>query len=302
MKLSIIIPSYNTEKLLNNCLISILKEKELSYEIIVVDNGSDYQIKEQIAKIKKNYQNFNIYLIQNKNNLGFAKACNQGIAKAQGAYLLFLNSDTLILNKAIRKAVSLMEREKNIDILGIKLLNQNKSLQPSVGYFPKLRQIFYLMFFFDDLPFLKRLLKPFHLQDKNFYQKRRQVDWVTGAFLLVRRSVIKKIGGFDEDYFMYAEEVDFCYRAKKAGFKVFYDPEIKIIHYQESSPRTLGEKAILAEYKGLKIFFKKHKPAWEMPFLRIFLKAGALLRLLIFGILLKDDERKKVYQRAWQVA
>jgi len=120
--------------------------------------------------------------------------------------------------------------------------------------------------------------------------------------LLCRKEVIKKIGGFDEDFFMYAEEVDFCFRAKKAGFRVFYTPQASILHYKEASPRPASKKAILAEFKGLKIYFRKHKPSWEMPFLRLFLKIGALLRVFVFGILYGNENKKKTYLQAYRMA
>jgi len=298
--LSIIIPSYNTEKLLACCLHSIYRQtKETDYEVIVVDNGSNYNIKHQIRQLAD--KKLKIKLIQNQCNLGFAKACNQGLKKTAGDYILFLNSDTIILDEAIDKAVNLLKKNKNIDILGCQLLNSDKTIQPSAGYLPKLRQIFYMMFFIDDLPFLKEIIKPFHQQAIAFYQKDRAVDWVTGAFLLVRREVVDKIKGFDEDYFMYAEEVDFCYRAKKAGFGIFYTPSARIIHLKEASPRLPGERAVLGEYKGLKLFFQKNKPAWELPILRFLLKIGALLRVFVFGILLNNGEKKQAYLQAFKL-
>ncbi len=270
--------------------------------MIVVDNGSDYSVKCQVSSVKKKYASLNIRLIRNKKNLGFAKACNQAIGKAKGEYVLFLNSDTVVLEKAIERAVKIIDKNEKIDILGCKLLNKDRTLQPSAGFFPKLRQIFYMMFFLDDLPVFNLFLKPYHQQRRSFYRKQRKVDWVTGAFLLTKRKLVEEIGGFDEDYFMYAEEVDFCFRAKKKDFRVFYVPEPEIIHYKEASPRSLSQKAILAEYKGLKLFFEKHKPSWEKVILELLLKIGALLRIFIFGILLGNEEKKKIYWQAFKVA
>jgi len=298
VKLSIIIPSFNTEKFLQKCLDSIVREtKNTSYEIIIIDNHSSYDIKKQI----QNFKNINIRLIQNSRNVGYSQANNQGIKQAAGDYFLFLNSDTVILNRAIDKTVDYLEK-KQLDILGCQLLNKDMTIQPSAGFFPKLRQIFYMMFFLDDLPILSDILKPYHQQNKNFYTKDREVDWVTGAFMLVRRRVIDKIGAFDPDYFMYMEEVDFCYRAKKAGFKILYTPQAEIIHYKEASPRQESEKAILAEIKGLKIFFKKYKPSWELPILSVLLKLGSLLRLLFFGILMGNENKRIVYWQAFVLA
>ena len=303
MKLSIIIPSYNTEKMLKECIRSTYRQtKALQYEVIIVDNASDYNIKKQIQDLRQKHKRINLKLIINKKNLGFAKACNRGVKQAKGDLVLFLNSDTVIIDKSLQKAVNILDSDKKISILGCQLRNPDTSIQPSAGFFPKLRQIIFMMLFLDDIPFIKKMIKPFHQNSKVFYEHSHEVDWVTGAFMLCRKEAIKKIGGFDEGYFMYAEEVDFCFRAKKAGLRVFYTPQASILHYKEASPRPISRKAILAEFKGLKIYFKKHKPAWEMPFLRLFLKIGALLRVFIFGILYNDENKKKIYLQAYRLA
>ncbi len=303
MKLSIIIPSFNTEKLLSDCLTSIFQQtKSFDYEVIVVDNGSEYDIKNQISRFRqKNLKQTNIQLIVNNSNLGFAKACNQGIKKAKGEYLLFLNSDTLILDKAIEKSIKLMDSRLNIDILGCQILNPDFTIQPSAGFFPKLRNIFYMIFFIDDLPLVNKLIKPYHQQNRKFYTKEQEVDWVTGAFLMIKKDYLKKIRGFDESYFMYAEEIDLCFRAKKAGFRVFYSPMAKIIHYKEASSRIETGNAVLLEYQGLINFFKKNKAKWKIKYLKFFLKAGAFLRMLIFGILIGDANKKEIYWKAYRM-
>lgn len=297
MILSIIIPNFNTKRLLHECLKSIyLQTKKIKFEVIVVDNassdGSPQMIKKNFPQVK---------LIVNSKNLGYAKANNQGIKIAKGKYILFLNSDTIILDKAIEKCLKFMQKRKDIDILGCQLLNEDKSLQPSGGFFPQLRQIFYMMVFIDDLPFINRLLKPYQQRRIDFYQKVRQLDWATGAFLLVKREVINKIGGFDPTFFMYSEEVDFCFRAKKAGFNIWFYPKAKVIHLKGKSSACGFEKAVLGEYQGLKKFYKKHKPGWEMPILIVLLKIGAMLRVIIFGILKGDKNKKKIYEKAYKL-
>jgi GT2 family glycosyltransferase len=298
IKLSIIIPSFNTQKLLKDCLISIYQQtKNLSLEIIVVDNASKDKsinmVKNEFPKVK---------LIENKQNMGFAKANNQGIGQANGKYVLFLNSDTVILDNAISKSINFIEQQKNVDILGSKLLNKDKTLQPSAGFFPKLRRLFYMMFFIDDLPFINRFIKSYQMKNRSFYQKTQELDWVTGAFMLIKRKVLDKISGFDEDFFMYAEEIDLCFRAKKAGFKVWYYKDATTIHLKSKSSKKGFEASILGEYKGLKRFYKKHRPKWELPTLRLLLKIGAFLRILIFGILKVDKNKKEVYEKAFKMA
>lgn len=298
LNLSIIIPSFNTKELLYNCLKSIFSQtKKIKLEVIVVDNAST---DDSVEMIKKKFPQ--IKLIINQKNLGYAKANNQAIKAAKGKYILFLNSDTLILNQAIEKSLNFMQKRKDVDILGCQLLNKDKSIQASGGFFPKLRQIFYMMFFIDDLPLINKLIKPYQQTRLDFYQKTRQLDWATGAFLLVKKEVIDKVSGFDERFFMYSEEVDFCFRAKKAGFKTWFYPQAKIIHLKGKSSEDGFEKAVLGEYQGLKEFYKKHKPGWEMPILVGLLKIGALLRMIIFGILKKDKNKRKTYEKAFNLA
>ncbi|MFC1711444.1 glycosyltransferase family 2 protein [Patescibacteria group bacterium] len=296
IKLSIIIPSFNTKELLKACLRSIYKETQgISFEIIVVDNASNDST---VNMLKTSFPE--VKLIVNQQNLGFAKANNQGLKKALGKNILLLNSDTIILDKAINKCLRFMESKENIDILGCKLLNKDKTTQPSGGYFPKLRQIFYMMFFIDDLPVLNNFLKAYQVTNKKFYQKTQQLDWVTGAFILLKKQVLDKLNGFDEKFFMYAEEVDLCFRAKKAGYKVWFFNDAKIIHLKGKSSKKGFEKSVLGEFKGLKKFYKKHKPKWELPVLRLLLKIGACLRMLIFGIL-RSNYKRRVYEKAFKV-
>lgn len=301
MYLSIIIPSFNTKRLLENCLKSIYQStREISFEIIIVDNNSPYDIRKQISQFKKRNKVKNIVLICNRKNFGYAKANNLGIRKAKGNYLLFLNSDTLILDRAIEKTLEYMEKHQEVDIVGCQLLNKDKSIQPSGGFLPNIGRIFYQMFFLDDLPLLNNFLQPYQVNNGNFYKKSRFLGWVSGAFFLTKKKVIKSLKGFDPDFFMYAEEVDFCYRAKLAGFKTFYYHQAKIIHYKGGGNKNSMERAILGEYMGLLKFFKKHYHFWQIKFLKFLLKSGALLRIIIFGIL-KKDKLKKIYEKAYRL-
>jgi len=297
-ELSIIIPSFNTKKLLRNCLKSIFEQtQKIKFKVIVIDNnsedGSIKMIKEKFPQVK---------LICNERNFGFARANNQGLTHAQGDCVLFLNSDTLILDGAIDKAVEFMKKDKRVDILGCQLLNQNKTIQHSGGFFPKLTRVFSWMVFIDELPFLDQIIKPYQQSNRNFYQKIKQLDWVTGGFMLVKKEVINRIKGFDERFFMYAEEVDFCFRAKKLGFNVWFYPGAKIIHFKGKSSKNGFQKAVLGEYQGLKKFYQKHQSVPKLFCLRLLLKMGALLRILIFGILSGDRQKRNIYEKAFRVA
>ncbi len=225
MRLSIIIVNWNVRELLRACLASI--EKHLagfSYEIFVVDNASTDGSADMVAK------NFpSVRLIANTKNAGFAKANNQGIALAKGEYILLLNPDTECVDDSLKRMTEFLDTRPDIGILGPKLLNADRTLQPSVRRFPTpLSQALILLklhHFFPNLPPLKKYFA------KDFdYEKAKEADQVMGAAFLIRRAMIEKIGPLDEKYHIWFEEVDFCKRAKNAGWKVFYDPRFSIVH------------------------------------------------------------------------
>lgn len=296
VELSIIIPSYNTRELLKDCLSSIYQGTKVSFEIIIVDNGSK---DESPAMVRENFPK--VKLIENKINFGFARAVNQGLEKAMGGYLLLLNSDTVIGEEVIDKMVSFLKDNVSVGVVGCQLKSPDGEIQPSGGYLPDLARVFFWMSFIDDLPVLKKILKPYHVQDKNFYSRQQELDWVTGAFFATRREVFEKVGLFDEKMFMYVEEVDWCARAKRAGYKIIFNPSVSVIHYKGASTKR-GRAGILEEYQGLKHYFKKHKSPWQFPILRLFLKLGALVRVFLFGIILKDFESKRIYGKAFRLA
>ena len=296
MDLSVIIVNWNTKKLLDRCLTSIFKFTEaLDFEVSVVDNGSQDGSQ---ALVKQKFPR--VMLIPNKDNLGFTKANNQGIKIANGEYILLLNSDTYLIENSLKKLVDNAKNLDNLGALGPQLLNEDQTIQQSAGFFPHLPQVLYWMCFLDDLPG-GMILKPYHIDHDSFYQKDRQVDWVTGAAILVPRRVIGKIGGLDENIFMYGEEVDWCYRIKQQKFKVFYSPATKIIHIGRGSTGKISKNAILGEYKGIKYFYRKHKSPFALQILSLLLKIGALARIAIFAVLGRK-ETSQFYAEALKVA
>lgn len=302
--LSIVIVSYNTKKLLSSCINSIIKKtQDLEYEIIVVDNASTDGSREYLKDLPESKKNINGIL--NSSNVGFSKANNQGLGKTNSRYVLFLNSDTLISDNVLAKMVDFMDRNPKVGVSTCKLVNKDGSVQATGGYFPTLPRVFAWMFFLDDLPLVGRAIKSFHPHTPDFfpnnlnYLRKHELDWVTGAFLFTKREILNKIGGWDESYFMYVEEVDLCYRIKKQGWEVLYLPESSIIHYGGASSQK--EFPVLSEYEGLKKFYKKHYPSWQHFALRVLLKIGALLRVFVFGIL-EGRGRAKIYIKAFSYA
>ena len=296
MDLSVIVVNWNTKKLLENCLASIFKfTKGISFEMIIVDNGStdgsQALVKEKFPQVK---------LILNKSNLGFTKANNQGMKIASGQYILLLNSDTYLIENSFKKLLDKTQSiEGNLGALGPLLLNEDKSVQQSVGFFPNLPQVFWWMTFIDDLPG-GQLLSPYHVDHDSFYRKDQKVDWVTAAAILVPAKVIKRVGPFDEKIFMYGEEIEWCWRIKKAGFKVNFTPSTKIVHIGRGSSQKIPTRAFIGEYKSIIYFYRKYKSPISLQIARFLLKIGALARILIFA-LLRRKELTKAYVEAFKV-
>jgi hypothetical protein len=297
MLLSVIIPSYNTLKILRRCLQSVFAQKtDFSFEVIVVDNascdGSPQMVKKEFPQAS---------VVVNKKNLGFGGAVNKGVERARGKYILILNSDTLILPGVFSKIIKWINNHSQVGVVGCQILNLEKKNQPSGGYFPTLLKVFLWMSFLDDLPFVWRVVKPYHIENKKFFTQERELDWVQGCFLLIPRLVFQKVHGFDESFFMYNEEVDLCFRIKKRGYKVYFTPRVSIIHLGGASFQNPKEGQILGEYQSLVYFFTKYQPFWQVLILRCLLKLGAILRVFVFGIIGRNEAKRKIYWKAFRI-
>ena len=298
--ISVVIVSFNTKALLGACLKSLFAQAgRLTMEVVVIDNASTDGSIEMMTK-----EFPQVTLIVNRENVGFAKANNQALRQVTGRYLLLLNSDTVVLDQAVLKMVNWMDAHPKTGIATCQLLNKDGSIQPSGGYFPTLDRVLAWMVFLDDLPFIGPKLTSFHphppqfLGAGSFYTKEHYQDWVTGAFLLMRRDVFSEVGLLDEAFFMYVEEMEYCYRAKKAGFAVAYVPSAHIIHYGGASSGQASKVSILGEYRGLAYFYQKHFSPLHQSLLWFLLKLGAFLRLVIFGILMARSQEREAYAQA----
>lgn len=301
MELSIIIVNFNTSSLLRKCLNKVYKalsfgKLEKMSEVIVVDNASSDDSREILReKFPK------VTVIKNDQNLGFAKANNQATRQTHGKVILLLNSDTEIEKDALTNLLNVFKTDPDIGVVGGKLLNPDGTIQSSIGFFPHLRKVFFWMFFIDDIPFVSNLLKPYHVEDRSFYQRTQFVDWVTGACFMIKKEIIDAVGFIDEEIFMYGEEMEWCYRIKKKGFRVVFTPTAQILHHKGKSGAT-PDAGILEEFKALLYFYKKHKPSWQIPLLRLCLRIGALLRIAIFGIIGRYHTRIPIYAKAFKLA
>lgn len=292
---SIVIVSYNTKKITDECIDSVYKSlkyeeansESIAYEVIVVDNASTDASIEMLKKWQKEKSNF--HFIQNKENLGFAKANNLGAVKAKGEYLLFLNSDIVVLNDAIAKLLYFFKQNTDLfNFLGGKLLNKDKSSQPSCGPFYSLYVIFTALFLKGDRWGLTRY-SPNQI---------KKVDWVSGACILTKKEYFQRLGGFDDKIFMYMDEIDLLYRAKQQGFKVYFYPDARFIHLgsASSAARTYP---ILQVYRGFLYLYKKHFPG-QVFFLKIMLQLKAILGIII-GRIIKNQYLVETYEQAYQI-
>ena len=284
--ISIIIVSFNTKKYTLDTISSVIKHIKIPYEIIVVDNNSTDGSRQALAKLK------NIKLIAEKSNRGFGAANNLAAATATGKYLLFLNSDTLLENDAVSHAVDYLQKHPQTGAYSVRLSNPDGSTQASGGYSPTLSRVLNWQLGLDDLPIISKFFKPIH-PHLWFYNQKRELDWITGAFLMIPKKIFDKVSGFDEKMFMYAEELELCYRIKNLNKKIIYDPSTSIIHYGGASSGSIN--SLVWEAKGIVYFFQKHKPAWQLPLIKLAFLKGSLLRLLLFGIILGKTSKRTAY-------
>lgn len=250
--LSIIILNYNQKNLLKVCLRGILKVKpKLEYEIIIVDNNSKKSDQEEIKKLVSLAAD-KIKIIVNQKNLGFAAGCNLGIKKAKGDYLLILNPDIAVLGGSIEKMVNWMKSNKNIGIIGPKLLNPDRSVQKSCYHYPSWDVPILRRTILGKLKWAKKKIDEYIMADFN-HQEIKSVDWILGAALLLRKEMLKKVGLFDQRFFLYFEDVDLCRRANLAGWQVVYYPLAEMFHYHQRDSARPGIFSLFSRFTRIHI-------------------------------------------------
>lgn len=254
MKLSVIIVNYNVKEYLKNLLYSLDKAAAgIKYEVIVVDNASDdgsvELLKEKFPSVK---------LIVNEKNLGFGKANNIGLALSKGEFILLINPDTIIQEDTLTKMFSFLESNDKAGLAGCKILNPDGTLQLACrrsfpGPWTSFCKVTGLSNLFPDSRFFARYNLTYLDENKSY-----EVDAISGSFMMMRREVYEKVGGFDEQFFMYGEDLDLCYRVQKAGFKNFYVHDTQIIHYKGESTRRSDLDETKVFYNAMHLFVKKH--------------------------------------------
>lgn len=254
MDLSIIIVSYNTRDLTIDCLNSVFdSDTEYTYEVFVVDNDSR---DDSVPAIKELFPQ--VRLIENHANTGFAKANNQAMEIAHGRYILLLNSDTIVQPGTLQTMLAYMEEHPAVGVSGCKVILPDGSLDKACRRgFPTPSASFYYAFglsrLFPDNPRFNQ----YHLSylDPN---DTYPVDCLVGAFMLLRQETIAQVGGLDETFFMYGEDIDWCYRIKQAGWEIHYHPATYIVHYKGASSRRKPMRIIYEFHRAMWVFHRKH--------------------------------------------
>ena len=254
MKLSIIIVNYNVKHYLEQCLVSVLKSlTAIDGEIIVVDNNSTDGSQQMLSEKFPGVQ-----CILNDENAGFSKANNQALSIAKGEYALLLNPDTLVEDDTFQKVISFMDSHPDAGGLGVKMINgKGKFLPESKIGFPTPATAFYRFSGLAQIFSKSRKFNKYHLGHLD-PDKTHKIEVLAGAFMFLRKSVLDKIGFLDDTFFMYGEDIDLSYRITKAGYKNYYFPETRIIHYKGESTKKSSINYVLVFYKAMLIFANKH--------------------------------------------
>ncbi len=298
MKLSVIIVSYNVKNLLDSCLQTVCEATEgIDAEIFVVDNNSSDN---SAAMVAERFPM--VHLLANKNNPGFSKANNQALKHARGEYILFLNPDTLVEKQTFRVCIDFMDSNPEAGAMGVKMVDgMGRYLPESKRAVPTPTVAFYKISGLTALfPKSEKYGRYYlgHL-DKNKIQK---IEVLTGAFFFARKTALDETGWFDESFFMYGEDIDLSCRLLKQGYKIYYHPGTKIVHFKGESTRKSSINYVLVFYRAMAIYAKKHFRApgrsllVVLLFIAIYSRAGlSIIKRLAGRIILPVTDAALLY-------
>lgn len=260
-------------------------EHGLECEIIVVDNGSTDGSISYLKELGRQFEN--IVFIDAGKNIGFSKASNLGAKRAKGSFLLFLNPDTVFVDSNLEDVLKFYQEKsgsEKVGVIGVKIINQDKSLQYSVRSFPTILRQFYESFF------LHRIFKKSKIFGSYFlswwdHRDIKEVDWVSGAFMLIRKDNFEKVGGFDESYFMFSEDCDLCLRLARAGYKNYYFPFFKVIHFDSAiaSRNTALREARI--WSSRRLYFRKNYSVLHGEIVSFLYFLEVINRIILFFVL-----------------
>ena len=262
--ISIIIVSWNVRELLANCLRSVFAQTELALQVIVVDSASSDGSPELVAE-----QFPQVELLACQENVGFPRGNNLGLERANGRFILLLNPDTIVHGDALARMVSYLQQYPAVGVLGPQLLNDDGSVQSSRRRFPTLGTAVFESTWLQ--PFAPQaVLDHYYARDVGDGET-AVVEWVMGACLMTRQEVVAQVGGLDEAYFMYSEELDYCRRIHEAGWQVVYYPEAQVTHLSgKSSEQAVTQRHINFNRAKLR-YFRKYHGRLAATVLRVFL-------------------------------
>lgn len=274
---SIVIVTWNSEDYIANCLHSLQENTaNLSLEVGLVDNNSADQT---VDIVRREFPD--VHLIANPDNFGFARATNQGLKVARGRYLLLLNPDTIVQNGALSEMAGFMDENPRVGSLGPQLLNPDRTVQPSCREFLSYEVLIW------EFTLLSRLF-PRHPRFGRWrmgyfdHTRAREVDQPMGACLMVRREALEEVGLLDEDFFIFMNDQDLCYRLRKAGWVNYFYPEPKVIHRKGASSQRVKASLMSSQHTSIYSYLKKHHQSRLLPFFGFFLLVSAILRLLYY--------------------
>lgn len=292
MKLSIIIVNYNVKYFLEQCLHSVLRAVEdLDAEILVIDNASSDG---SIDYLKPLFPS--VSFIASSQNLGFGKANNLALQKAKGEYVLFLNPDTIVPEDCFTKCLTFLDQHPSAGALGVRMLDGSGNFLPeSKRSFPSTSAAFFKAIGLSDAFQRSKFFNKYSLGYLDEKQN-HLVDVLAGAFMMIRKKVLDKVGGFDEQFFMYGEDIDLSYRIKKPGFENWYFAAAPIIHFKGESMKKWSADHVKVFYEAMIVFVKKHYHGSGAGLLRMMLIGGIRIKSLVSllkGAFVSTSDKKK---------
>jgi GT2 family glycosyltransferase len=274
---SVILVNFKTPQLTFKAIESVyLSITQYSYEIILVDNYSCDGI---VELVKSSFPD--IRIIENVDNVGYSKANNQGVQISSGRYILLLNSDTVIQPDTLEIMISFMDTHPTVGASGCKVVLPNGELDKACRRgFPTPSASFYYAFgfskLFPNVPRFNQYQLGYLDPDESYH-----VDCLVGAFMMVRREVIDQVGGLDEEFFMYGEDIDWCYRIKQAGWGIYYYPKTSITHYKGASSRRKPFKIVYEFHRAMWLFHRKHYKKKYLPLVNGLVYLGIGIKLMM---------------------
>ena len=275
--LSIIIVSWNVRDLLRDCLRSVSRVVEGQVQVIVVDGASADGSADMVAT-----EFPDVDLVRCDENVGFPRGNNIGLSRATGRYLLLLNPDTVVRPNALQQLIRYLEQNPDVGLVGAQLLNGDGSIQHSRYRFPRVITAYFESTWLQGIA-PRGVIDHYHMNDQPL-DRPVDADWLNGACLMTRREIVARIGGLDEGYFMYSEELDWCRRIKAAGWRIVYEPAAQVIHFVgQSSEQAVTARHINFQRAKLR-YFRKYHGVLAATLLRIFLLKSYCWQIVVEGV------------------